>query len=438
MMKSKVTYRQQYTRCGKQRCRKCREGPGHGPYWYAYWHEKGRTVSKYIGTHLPEEISGQRSAGEAERASVTHVATQNGTLPILRIYLLGQFRIERKIRGEWRSDEGRHWHRRRARSLLGCLLSSPGRRLSREQIMEQLWPELSIDVAANRLNGAVHELRQILEPDNPRPAASRLLRLEHDILELADHSQIWVDAEAFEQLIQAANASTDVGRTLSLLEEATALYRGSYLLEELYSEWAIPRRDALQRAWVGLLLRLAELRADQKNYSGAIEILDRLRIAEPTNETALQRLMLLLTHLDRRGEALHAYQQYVAMLKRDYDGEPFPETVRLYEQLRQGFTPFADTSRTSASPVTTDTPAAPGEPIAGQPASSAPSVSPDSPLASSPARAQKTPEQDFSFTRPDCQIGRPNQSPLIGRDKELALMRRVLLEAESVSSTSPS
>ena len=56
-MDNKVTYRQQYTRCGKQRCRKCREGAGHGPYWYAYWSEKGRTVSKYIGTHLPEHLA---------------------------------------------------------------------------------------------------------------------------------------------------------------------------------------------------------------------------------------------------------------------------------------------------------------------------------------------------------------------------------------------
>src|SRR5438128_1336739 len=46
-MKSKITYRQQFTRCGKQRCRKCKEGTGHGPYWYAYWSENGRTVSKY-------------------------------------------------------------------------------------------------------------------------------------------------------------------------------------------------------------------------------------------------------------------------------------------------------------------------------------------------------------------------------------------------------
>src|SRR2546423_12854289 len=54
-MNGKITYRQQYTRCGKQRCKKCQQGAGHGPYWYAYWSEKGRTVSKYIGVHLPNE-----------------------------------------------------------------------------------------------------------------------------------------------------------------------------------------------------------------------------------------------------------------------------------------------------------------------------------------------------------------------------------------------
>ena len=55
-MNGKVTYRQQYTRCGKERCRKCKEGAGHGPYWYAYWSENGRTISKYVGIHPPAEM----------------------------------------------------------------------------------------------------------------------------------------------------------------------------------------------------------------------------------------------------------------------------------------------------------------------------------------------------------------------------------------------
>ncbi len=45
----KVTYRQEEVRCGKDRCTSC----PHGPYWYAYWKEDGRTRSRYIGRHLP-------------------------------------------------------------------------------------------------------------------------------------------------------------------------------------------------------------------------------------------------------------------------------------------------------------------------------------------------------------------------------------------------
>ena len=53
-MQSKITYHQQVSYCGKPRCRKCREGSGHGPYWYAYQTVDGRTTRTYIGKTLPE------------------------------------------------------------------------------------------------------------------------------------------------------------------------------------------------------------------------------------------------------------------------------------------------------------------------------------------------------------------------------------------------
>jgi hypothetical protein len=46
-----LTYRQEHVRCGKERCSRC----PHGPYWYAYWKEDGRTRKRYIGRHLPGE-----------------------------------------------------------------------------------------------------------------------------------------------------------------------------------------------------------------------------------------------------------------------------------------------------------------------------------------------------------------------------------------------
>jgi hypothetical protein len=49
------TYRREGVRCGKKGC-KCTDGDLHGPYWYAYWSEGGKTRSKYIGRRLPRDI----------------------------------------------------------------------------------------------------------------------------------------------------------------------------------------------------------------------------------------------------------------------------------------------------------------------------------------------------------------------------------------------
>lgn len=46
-------YRQRYVRCGNPRCRACKDGPAHGPYWYALWRENGRLRSRYVGTEPP-------------------------------------------------------------------------------------------------------------------------------------------------------------------------------------------------------------------------------------------------------------------------------------------------------------------------------------------------------------------------------------------------
>lgn len=55
-----ITFRFETVRCGKENCSRC----PHGPYWYAYWKENGRTRSRYIGRTLP---SVARQSYEAKR-----------------------------------------------------------------------------------------------------------------------------------------------------------------------------------------------------------------------------------------------------------------------------------------------------------------------------------------------------------------------------------
>ena len=47
------TYRQEWVRCGKAGCRKCSEGQGHGPYWYAYSRQADKVKKRYVGKNRP-------------------------------------------------------------------------------------------------------------------------------------------------------------------------------------------------------------------------------------------------------------------------------------------------------------------------------------------------------------------------------------------------
>lgn len=57
--RSHKTFRQEMIRCGKKGCR-CTEGKLHGPYWYAYWSEGGKTKSQYVGKRLPKGVKPAR------------------------------------------------------------------------------------------------------------------------------------------------------------------------------------------------------------------------------------------------------------------------------------------------------------------------------------------------------------------------------------------
>jgi DNA-binding SARP family transcriptional activator len=394
----KITYHQQVSYCGKPHCRRCREGIGHGPYWYAYQTVNGRTIRTYVGKHPPAEM--QVAAG-SERESVRAPELAG---VVVRLYALGQFRLEyRDEQQQWQPVTDATMQHQRVRSLLQCLISSPGRKLGREQAIEMLWPDLDFETASHRLDRAVYSLRRLLEPGRSRPATSDLLLTEHSTLVLADQGRLWIDASAFDSLLGQARTTGDPGQTEQLLEEAMLLYGGDYLPEERDIPWIQTRREALQRIWIGLLLELADLRIAREALPGAIDILDRLLAVDPANEAAVQRLIILLTQSGRRAEALRIYQRFAAQLWQEYEIAPLPETRALYESAQRGEEPAAHARGGMSSGVSlVETQAQGAQPV---------------------------------DSRAYLQVGRGNQSPLVGREHELAVLRRHLLATQQMRRT---
>src|SRR5437868_11272900 len=84
----KITYHQQVSYCGKPHCRRCREGIGHGPYWYAYQTVNGRTIRTYVGKQPPAEMlnvgADVSRPAPIDRPDLADI--------VVRLYALGQFR----------------------------------------------------------------------------------------------------------------------------------------------------------------------------------------------------------------------------------------------------------------------------------------------------------------------------------------------------------
>ncbi|GAC1388872.1 MAG: hypothetical protein NVS4B12_12050 [Ktedonobacteraceae bacterium] len=62
----RITYQFQHRKCGKTSCSTCRNGQGHGPYWYAYWREGSRLRSGYVGKINPHETDAAPSLNEEQ------------------------------------------------------------------------------------------------------------------------------------------------------------------------------------------------------------------------------------------------------------------------------------------------------------------------------------------------------------------------------------
>ncbi|MDQ2717639.1 MAG: AAA family ATPase, partial [Chloroflexota bacterium] len=407
-MDRQVTYYQQVRYCGKPQCKKCREGIGHGPYWYASRTEGGRTTRTYIGKHLPPDaqLADIQEAPPPDLASATRLR--------VRIYALGQLRLEWQGQQKWQTVTEAAWQRPEERRLLGLLVSSPEHRLNREQALEELWPDLGMKAATTRLERTLQSLQQLLAPSSGGAfsdlTAFYLLHTEGHMLNLAHQSLIWIDADAFEDLLAQAFSSDDPARVEQLLEQAMSLYAGDLLPEERHAAWTIARREGLQQSWRVLLLKLADLRIARKAFTGALDPLDRLLAIDQENEAVVQRLMFALAQLKRRAEALRAYQRLASALQR-HNIAPQAETRALYEAIRH-----------SSGPVTNPAPTP-----------SADDVDP-------PAPGAVTDEQDAPLrpTTYGWQAGRSHQSPLVGRDAECASIREVLrATVERAHSSSP-
>ena len=223
--------------------------------------------------------------------------------PQLRLFVLGRTCV---MNGDEILD-GR-WINNRAGRILKLLVAERQRSVFSDEIINVLWPpDSSPDTRGVRY--FVHELRDQLEPGGAVEPPSSFVVATRGGYTL-DRQRVWVDADAFERLVTegCAAAGADDERARTSIRDGVAMYRGDFLADEPYAEWALPERDRLRDLAAGALRILAEIELRRDNLAGATATLTRLTELEPFDIDIHRDLFALLLRRGRRSETLRRYE----------------------------------------------------------------------------------------------------------------------------------
>ena len=191
------------------------------------------------------------------------------------------------------------WGSKRSRTLLKRLVAADGWPVTRDELIELLWPDELSDRLNARLSVQLSAVRRVL-----RGAV------------VADRSSVRLDLDAVD---------VDVTAWKRLDDDAAIVdgYDGDFLPDDRYDDWTAPVREALRARFV----EAAHRELDRAIGEGDTERIDRLarRLLDGDryDERAHVALIAALRDAGRHGESRAAYDAYAAAMA-DLTVTPIP------------------------------------------------------------------------------------------------------------------
>jgi len=300
-------------------------------------------------TSLEEEVSNAQARVQQLTASLDDLRQQvltlssTSLLPVvpvrspaeeaeLRIYCFGPFEVYyRGIRVPQRRCG-------KVAAVLKYLAARPRQPISRDVLLEVLWPEAAPDIANNRLKVAIYHLRQAF-------ALAVSAENEPVILFQDGHYcfnpqlRVWTDVEAFRGNWQTGlrlERSGARSEAIPFYQQAVQLYRGDFLEEDRFEEWTLALREELRDTYLMALDKLSHYWFQAGQLEQAVEGWKKIIAVDAWREDIYRHLMVCYSRSGQVGLALYWYNQCVQVLRDQLDLPPMAETVALCERIRAG------------------------------------------------------------------------------------------------------
>ncbi|HWI65352.1 MAG TPA: BTAD domain-containing putative transcriptional regulator, partial [Symbiobacteriaceae bacterium] len=210
------------------------------------------------------------------------------------------------------------WRTIKARDLIAYLALAGERPVTRDQLMESLWPDTDLESGQALLHTTLYYLRRAL-----KPVGEGLITFAGGAYRL-DRDRVAVDLDRFQRLVASGGEQA--------WREAVHLYRGD-LLDGLDYDWVEAPRARARTACMEALRNLSAHLRGGGRPGEAVEWLHRLITLDPLAEEGHIGLMECYAAIGNRNAALQQYRTLVHVLDEELGLEPSREAQELYRKL---------------------------------------------------------------------------------------------------------
>jgi DNA-binding SARP family transcriptional activator len=252
---------------------------------------------------------------------------ERGEARAVRICLLGRFEILRHGSPIPLRPGGK------VEQLIGVLSVRSRNGISREALLEEVWPGSDVALAGHSLNSMTHWLKQQLgdalgrQPPVRRSAGRYSLALDGDL------SLDVIEFERFVDMGHRCSAAGDIDAAVCAYDEALELYAGD--LSSGPGVLFLLERERLRSRYLSIMASLAEHFYALGNYSESMKHALGLLYADPCREDAHRMVMRSYVRAGQRAQALRHFDTCRTILAREFDAVPESATVALFEAIRK-------------------------------------------------------------------------------------------------------
>ena len=227
----------------------------------------------------------------------------------IKIYTLGKFSI--LIDGNPIEFYGKI--QKKPLALLQILIAAGGLAISKNKLIDTIWPDAEGDAGSDSLKTTINRLRKLLTYKNSILVCDDKISL--------NNRYCWVDSWSFEQM----PVSMD---TLAL---AIDLYSGEFLADQNDIPIIITKRESLKRKFTTLIDALGQHYEASREWRSAIHVYQKGLDIDDSAEAFYQGLMRCYSEIKLLSEIKKIFRQCEILMANKFQMRPSDSTCDLYK-----------------------------------------------------------------------------------------------------------